>query len=321
VSDISDPGRAGRRDRKRARKLIDAAYAAGQLTAADRALRTERVESAHTKGDLAVLVRDLNRAAGAAPAATAAAVVAPPTTPPPTDPTAGPAEKSLGSAIPADQLRAMLRGKVGSAATIDMSKTMRSALSSDGVRTVRRVVVISVVGFLLLCGLGVGGVVYAIFSSVDEFGSPSSTTAPTPSVNLQTAKGWTQLVAAIDKETGTSRVYDAVVYPEYASINAVVDEGAMRYVYRGGTFQLLNSPVTAATQDPVDLADIDADLVEGLPDRTAKRQGMPDYDSAYFIVNRVSDEPAIMVYLQQQGKLSRWSIYDLDGEVIGGTPD
>ena len=51
-------------------------------------------------------------------------------------------------------------------------------------------------------------------------------------------------------------------------------------------------PVTAATRDPVDLADIDADLVEGLPDRTAKRQGMPDYDSAYFIVNRVSDEPA-----------------------------
>ena len=75
MSDISDPGRAGRRDRKRARKLIDAAYAAGQLTAADRALRTERVESAHTKGDLAVLVRDLNRAAGAAPAAAAATSV------------------------------------------------------------------------------------------------------------------------------------------------------------------------------------------------------------------------------------------------------
>jgi uncharacterized protein DUF1707 len=316
VSDISDPGRAGRRDRKRAQKLIDTAYAAGQLTAADRALRTQRVDSAHTKGDLAVIVRDLKRAAGASPAA----AVPLPTRTPPTDPTAGPAA-SLGSAIPPDQLRAMLKGKVGSAATINMGQSMRSALSGDGVRTVRRVMVFTVVGFLLLCGLGVGGMVYALFSGIDEAGDPSSTSTPTSSVNLQTAKGWTQLVAAIDKETGTSRVYDAVVYPEYASINAVVDEGAMRYVYRGGSFQLLNSPVTAATQDPVDLADIDADLVEGLPDRTAKRQGMPDYDSAYFIVNRVSGEPAIMVYLQQQGKLSRWSIYDLDGKVIGGTPD
>jgi hypothetical protein len=316
VSDISDPGRAGRRDRKRAQKLIDAAYAAGQLTAADRAFRIQRVDSAHTKGDLAVLVRDLKRAAGAAPAATAAAPATPPT-----DPTAGPAATSLGSAIPPDQLSAMVRGKVGSAATINMSKSMRSVLSADGVRTARRVVLITVVGFLLLCGLGVGGIVYALFTGIDQGDGPSSTTAPTSSVNLQTAKGWTQLVAAIDKETGTSRVYDAVVYPEYASINAVVDEGAMRYVYRGGGFQLFNSPVTAATHAPVDLADIDADLVEGLPDRTAKRQGMPDYDSAYFIVNRQSGEPAIMVYLQQQGKLSRWSIYDLDGKVIGGTPD
>jgi hypothetical protein len=319
VSDISDPGRAGRRDRKRAQKLIDAAFAAGRLTAADRAFRTERVDSAHTKGDLAVLVRDLRRADGAAPAAAATTAVSQPTTPQPTDPTAGHGGKSLGSAIPPDQLKAMLRGKVGSAATIDMSESMRSTLSGDTVRTVRRVVLITVIGFLLLCGLGAGAIVYAIFSGVDEIGGSSS--SPTPTVNLQTAKGWSQLVAAVDEETGTSRVYDAVVYPEYASINAVVDEGAMRYVYRNGAFQLFNSPVTATTHDPVDLADIDAELVEGLPDRTAKLQRMPDYESAYFIVNRQSGEPAIMVYLQQQGKLSRWSIYDLNGKVIGGTPD
>ena len=320
MSDISDPGRAGRGDRKRAQKLIDAAYAAGKLTAADRAFRTERVNSAHTKGDLAVLVRDLNRAAGAAPAAAAGTAMSPPATTapaPPTDPTAGPGAKSLGSAIPPDQLSAMMKG--GSAATIRMGESMRSALSGDNVRKVRRVVLITVIGFLLLCGLGIAGIVTAVFSGIDEIGGPSST--PTSSVNLQTAEGWSELVAAIEEETGTSRVYDAVVYPEYASINAVVDEGAMRYVYRGGTFQLFNSPVTPARGDPVDLADIDADLVEGLPDRTAKRQGMPDYDSAYLIVNTLSGQPAIIVYVQQQGRLSRWSIYDLDGKVIGGTPD
>jgi hypothetical protein len=316
VSDISDPGRAGRGDRKRAQKLIDAAYAAGQLTAADRAFRTERVDSAHTKGDLAVLVRDLVRAGGAA---AAAGVVHPPTTTssPPTDPTSGRSTASLGSAIPPDQLNAMAKG--GSAATIRVGDSMRSALTGDNVKRVRRIVLIVVVGFLLLGGLGIAGIVAAIFSGIDQNGGPSE--APVSSVNLQTADGWSQLVAAIEDETGTSEVYDVVVYPEYASINAVADEGAMRYVYRGGTFQLFNSPVTPAQGDPIDLAGIDPDLIEGLPDQTAERQGMPEYDSAYLIVNTLTGSPAIMVYVQQTGRLSRWSIYDLDGKVIGGTPD
>ena len=316
MSDISDPGRAGRGDRKRAQKLIDAAYAAGQLTAADRAFRTERVDSAHTKGDLAVLVRDLVRAGGAA---AAAGVVHPPTTSPsePIDPTSGRSTTSLGSAIPPDQLKSMMKG--GSASTIRVGESMRAAMTGDNVKRVRRIVLIVVVGFLLLCGLSLAGIVAAIFTGIDQGSDPADT--PATSVNLQTADGWSQLVAAIENETGTSEVYDVVVYPEYASINAVADEGAMRYVYRGGSFQLFNSPVTPALGDPIDLAEIDADLVAGLPDQTAERQGMPEYDSAYLIVNTLTGSPAIMVYVQQTGRLSRWSIYALDGTVIGGSPD
>lgn len=304
VSDISDPGRAGRRDRRRAQKLIDAAYAAGQLTAADRTFRSQRVDSAHTKGDLAVLVRDLARAGETGSAAAAGAAVHQPTA-------------SLGSAIPPDQLKSMSKG--GSAAAIRMGESMRSALTAGNVKRLRRVVLIVVVGFLLLCGLGIAGIVAAIFTSVDQGGDPTDT--PAESVNLQTADGWSQLVSAIEKETGTSEVYDVVVYPEYASINAIVDEGAMRYVYRGGSFQLFNSPVTPARGDPIDLADIDPGLIERLPDQTAERQGMPEYDSAYLIVNTLTGSPAIMVYVQQTGRLSRWSIYDLDGKVVGGTPE
>lgn len=315
VSDISDPRRAGRGDRKRAQKLIDAAYAAGQLTAADRAFRTERVDSAHTRGDLAVLVRDLVRAGGGS---TGGAAARPPSTPsPPTDPTSGRGTRSLGSAIPPDQLKAMANG--GLASTSRLGESMRSSMTGDNVKRIRRVVLIAVVGFLLLCGLGVAGIVAAIFTSLGNGGDPAET--PASSVNLQTADGWSQLVAAVEDETGTTEVYDVVVYPEYASINAVADEGAMRYVYRNGSFQLFNSPMTPAQGDPIDLADIGPELIEGLPDKTAERQGMPEYDSAYFIVNTITGRPAIMVYVQQEGRLSRWSIYDLEGKVIGGTPD
>ncbi len=308
VSDISDPDRAGRRDRKHAQKLIDAAYAAGRLTSADRASRTQRVESAHTKGDLAMIVRDLGIAAGTAAAAGP--------TPPPA-PSASPGTVSLGSAIPPDQLKAMSKGGVKGAAMVGVTDSMRTALTGEGVKRARRVFLIVVIGFFLLCGLGFTGIVTSIFIGSNPNGGGD---APV-SVNLHTAKGWTQMVDAVSEETGSSRVYDIVVYPEYASVNAIAEEGAQRYVYRGGSFDLLSGPVTPASGDPIDLADVDPELIARLPDETAKKHDMPDYDSAYIIVRTMNNEPAIMVYLQQSGRLSRWSIYDLDGTVIGGTPE
>lgn len=324
MSDISDPGRASRGDRKRAQKLIDAAYAAGQLTAANRAFRTERVDSAHTKGDLAILVRDLGAGGAVSAAATTVTGATPaPAASPPTDPTAAPGTASLGSAIPPDQLKAMTKGR--SAAQIRTAESLRTAMTSDNVKKVRRVVLIVVVGFLLLCGLGIAGLVGAIFKEVnqafDGIDITGSETTQEPALNLHTAAGWSEMVKAIDAETGSSRVYDLVVYPTYASINAVAEEGAQRYVYRNNSFDLVTSPVTPAQGDRIDLADIDPDLVAGLPDKTAKRQGMPEYDSAYLIVNTFTGQPAIMVYVQQTGRLSRWSIYDFDGKVIGGTPE
>jgi hypothetical protein len=331
VSDISDPGRASRGDRRRAQKLIDAAYAAGQLTAANRAFRTERVDSAHTKGDLAILVRDLGAGGAVSAAATGATVQPPAPAAPPTDPTAGPSTASLGSAIPPEQLRAMAKGR--SAVKAPTAESLRSAmttanvkaLTSENVKKIRRVVLIVVIGFLLLCGLGIAGLVGAIFKEVnqafDGLDITGTNTTQEPVLNLHTTAGWNEMVKAVDAETGSSRVYDVVVYPEYASVNAVAEEGAQRYVYRNNSFDLLSSPVTPAQGDPIDLTDIDPDLVAGLPDQTAEDQGMPEYDSAYLIINSMIGQPAIMVYVQQTGRLSRWSIYDFKGKVIGGTPE
>lgn len=204
----------------------------------------------------------------------------------------------------------------GAAGTIRLGESLR-AMQGDGVRTVRRVVLIVVIAFVVMCGLGIAAIVGLIVSGVDQaMDSPE----PSSSINLQTAEGWTELVDAVEEETGTSRVYDAVVYPEYASMNAVVDEGAMRYVYRNGAFQLFNSPVTPAVGDPVDLADIDADMVAMLPDQTAERHAMPEYESVYLIVRAVTGQPTISVYVQQTGRPSRWTVYDLDGDVVGGSP-
>ena len=317
-SDISDPERPGRGDRRKARTAIDAAYAAGVITATDRARRIERVESAYTKGDLAMLVRDLARdAASAGTVAAGAATAVSASVEPTTSSGVAPAERSLGSAIPPDQLDAMA-GKA-SGPSIDVDRVVSTLRSGDGVARVRRTVVIVVVAFVLFCGLGVASVVGIAFTGFrDVF--DSATEQPASNLNLQTAEGWKEWTAAIEQETGTSRVYDAVVYPQYAAVTAVGDEGGVRYVYREGKLDLSPAPVTPETTKPVDLTDVDPELVAGLADRTAELQAMPDYESAYMIVNRWQDDPTIMVYLQQTGKLSRWSIYDFTGEVVGGTP-
>ena len=59
MTSLSDPSRASRRDRRKAQAAIDAGYAAGRLTAADRTLRTQRIEAAQTRGDLAMITRDV----------------------------------------------------------------------------------------------------------------------------------------------------------------------------------------------------------------------------------------------------------------------
>jgi hypothetical protein len=308
VSGISDPGKAGRRDKRRAQKLIDAAYAAGQLTAADRAFRTDRVRSAHTKGDLAVLVRDLERAAGAAPLVAGSTV-----TTTPVDPT--PALRSLGSAIPPDKLSAMSQGT--SARTIQIGESLRSAMTGDGVRTARRIVLIVVVAFVILCGLGVASIVGLVITGVND---AMDSVEETPTASLLTADGWSTFVVDLDEAVGTTRVYDAFVYDEYASVNVVGEEGGLRGVYRDGVLDMYESPATPASSRPIDLADIDPELIETLPERTADEHEMPDHESAYLVIGQAAGETRISVYLQEPGRLTRWTIYDLDGTVVGGTP-
>jgi hypothetical protein len=205
-----------------------------------------------------------------------------------------------------------------SARVIELGSSMRSALTGDGVRKVRNIVLAVVIGFVLLCGLGVAGIVTWAVSGVNQV-IDSGDSTPTPSVNLQTAKGWTGLVDAIEKKTGSTRVYDLVVYRDYASVNSVSDEGAIRLYYRDGAFQDVSSLVTPASGKPVDLAKIDPDKIAGLPDETAKRLDFGQPDSAYLIVNALLGDPRIYVYLQKSGKLSRFVVFDLDGKPVGGS--
>ncbi len=306
---MSDPGRPSRRDRRRAQKLVDTAFAEQRLTAADRSLRTQRIEAAHTRGDLAMITRDL---------------VAPATT-------------NLGRALDPGVMSSM-RGTVTRAAT-GLPTTLRSStptidLSGVG-RKVRLFILIAVGGMVASCLLGLVAFVPVVMGAFDgvnvspaddassvapgEGATPGPDTSSHPgagdSASLHSAAGWTRLVDAIEAKSGTSEIYDLVAYPQYASVGLDGDGAVERGFYRNGAWEESVSMRMPVTGSLIDLAEIDADLIARLPQETARAVGFDEPTGTYIIVNAFAGEPRIMVYVQSQAE-SQYRAYRLDGTPI-----
>ena len=306
---ISDPGRPSRRDRRRAQKLVDTAVAEHRLTAADRALRTQRIEAAHTRGDLAMITRDL----------------------------VAPSSTNLGRALDQTAMSSWGAGSTsrtphGSFTTAG-SGTPTIDLSGVG-RKVRLFVLIAVGGMLTSCLVGLVAFVPAVLRAIrDAEVSPvisSTDAAPRPiesatpgapsrpgveAAGLHTSAGWTQLVEAIAAESGTTRVYDLVAYPQYASVGLDGDGAVERRFYRDGDWQESVSMRMAATGSLIDLAEIDADVIARLPQQAARAVGVSQPTGTYLIVNDFAGAPRIMVYVQSEAE-SQYRAYRLDGTPI-----
>lgn len=297
VTAISDPGRPSRRDRRRAQKLIDTAFAEGRLTSADRALRSQRIEAAHSKGDLATITRDLTE----------------------------PSSARLGSALDSATLSGLRVGTARSAAGKPASTSLPGGMTLDlskvvgqRVKWIVLAVVLAVVGS---CVLGLVGMVASVFQASDSgSSSPTPVTSAegtaTPAVaGLHTVDGWSALLAAIKEQTGTTSVYDAVVYQEYASLGLDGDGAVDRRLYRNGAWQEGWSARTPVHGSLVDLGEIDPEVWAGLPERTAQHFQIANPTGTYVLVNAYTGTPQIMVYVQSEGG-SQYRLYGLDGHPL-----
>lgn len=303
---ISDPGRPSRRDRRKAQKLVDTAFSERRLTAADRALRTQRIAAAHTRGDLATITRDL--------------VAHAPT--------------NLGRALDASTMASMRTGSPAWTKRIPGTSFTASPgtptidLSRIG-RRVRLFVLLALVGVFASCVLGLVALIAAVFTGVTNDGSTSDApSADAPGANhgtsevveavaadLHTAAGWTALVDAIEAESGTTEIYDLVVYPEYAAVGLDADGTTERRFYRNGAWQDSVSVRTPSIGSLTDLAEIDPTLIARLPKETAQYFAVDNPTGMYVLVNAYSGSPQISVYVQTNGE-SRYRTYRLDGTPI-----
>lgn len=208
--------------------------------------------------------------------------------------------------------------RVPSGATIDVS-----ALS----RKVRLFIIIAIASFIGICLLGFLALIPAMVggfqSGVDEAtseptvepGGPAGQAPERSATNLHSPAGWSALVDAIESASGTTAVYDAVIYPQYASIGLDDDGAVERRFYRDGNWQDSVSVRTPAVGEPVDLGEIDPEIVAGLPAETAAYFDLDAPTGAYLIVNAHFGGPKIMVYVQSDGG-SQFRQYGLDGQPL-----
>lgn len=265
----------------------------------------QRIEAAHTRGDLAMITRDL----------------------------VAPVPTNLGRALDASTMSSMRAGSTtsttrppGTPSTVRPG-TPTIDLSGIG-RRLRLFVLIAVVGVFASCLLGLVAFIPAVITDVkrDVTDSPSDVPATvTPgsrqspgegeeagATNLHTVAGWTALVAAIKSESGTTQVYDLVAYPQYASVGLDDKDAVERRFYRDGAWQESMSVRTPIAGPLIDLAEIDAELIARLPIETARHFGIDEPTGTYIIVNAFAGEPRIMVYVQADVR-SDYRAYGLDG--------
>ena len=206
------------------------------------------------------------------------------------------------------------------------SSTPTIDLSGVG-RRVRLFILLAVGGVFLSCVLGILALVIPAVVGFNGDVNFSTTEAPSASVtdepqqppeasaSLHTAAGWTALVDAIERESGTTEVYDLVVYPTYASVGLDDKDAIERRLFRDGGWQQGFSARTPINGSLVDLGEIDPKTVARLPGQTARNVGVAEPTGTYIIVNAYAGAPRIMVYVQSGGE-SQYRAYRLDGTAI-----
>lgn len=139
----------------------------------------------------------------------------------------------------------------------------------------------------------------------------------------QTADGFADLVADIGAEFGTTQVFEAVIYPEYAVVDVPLnpanpnDERELSFYWDG---TLSESSRGTSDYAPLDLAEIDGGLFEGLCDEA--RGLVEDPGVCYLIVRRprpASDEGWLWAYVSNEFRQGGYINFDREGNEVRRT--
>lgn len=266
------------RDRDAAIRLVENAWADGQIVELDRDKRVEELRRALTVREIEMLVHDLRPVGYAQPPAAPPTPAAEPT-PTPTTYATYPGnqpetdeDESAGAAAPvwdrpAPQARVM---------TWHVS-TSRRPRRSGRVRGRRGVVLAPI---LFLAGAAVvGNLLSDLGTPVDLAGVPgdSPTLAPGQEPadgerNLFSARGYDAMVTDLEEGTGRSEVFTAMLHPTYATMQVPVDATSRQQrTYRWDGALDVSGSKSTSTEPRFELRDVDPTTVARLVQRVRTR--------------------------------------------------
>lgn len=159
---------------------------------------------------------------------------------------------------------------------------------------------------LLLAAVGAGALILLLRGG-DEGGSASA----------QRPAGFQDLIEALEEERGNTQVFTAVIYPEYAVVEAVVAEGDDKYDSYRWDGELVETSHGTSPFQPFDLADVDPAVLEGLCGPVVEMVGEVEGD-CYLIVRAPSPDSGawISAYASNKYHESGRIEYDLDGNEV-----
>ncbi|HET7734749.1 MAG TPA: hypothetical protein VFK52_02135 [Nocardioidaceae bacterium] len=185
---------------------------------------------------------------------------------------------------------------------------------------------VPIIGGVVAVVAGIAVVVFLVnqLSDVDVAGpGPGSvTTSPTVPVERQadvlSAAGFQDLVAAVKEQTGTTKVFDATLYPTYAVLQLPVDWETQRQqsFYWDGKVLRANESFGKSSGPRLDLTTVSVDGMLRLVRMI--RNVVEEPTSWYVIVNSPDDHDPAVMYAYASNKFTEGGYISAtaDGKVI-----
>lgn len=114
------------------------------------------------------------------------------------------------------------------------------------------------------------------------------------SADVLSVEGYADLLAAVEEESGGTRAFDAVLYPEYAVVSLPVDRQSERYrswYWDGTTLDTWSQGTTTGPR--FDLAKVDAAVVVDLVEQV---QGLVEEPTSWYAIVRAPDGDGAVVW-------------------------
>lgn len=272
-------------DRNAAIKVVEAAFAVGEIVEADRDKRIEQLQLAQTMDEIRMLTHDIRSSAPEAPA-----------TP-------------LPLAQPADPPPYVPYGPPTTSATPDTS------VATPAPKVSKSVVLVPLAIVLVVAIALIGGLVALIANSTDEDGSGPLGIGDAE-VDVLSVAGYQDLLDAIRDETGGTKAFSAVLYPTYAVVELPVDDTTQReaYWYWDGDDLTDNGTKSTSSFQRTDLAQMDPAVIVDLVEQV--RTLVEDPTSWYAIVRAPDDDRAVVwVYASNEYSESEYLGARRDGTI------